>query len=159
MTFMKLSFFALFYAILLFIPIISFAGEITHFEDGDTFKINGEFVRLYGVDCPESNQPYGSQATRYLKELVTGKTVEIKQIDTGDYGRPVVLVYANGKLINKKLVQNGYTWVYDYFCKDPICDEWKRLERKARNADLGLWSNPDPIPPWEWRDGVRHGNS
>ncbi len=25
------------------------------------------------------------------------------------------------------------------------------LEEEARVARRGLWADPDPIPPWEWR--------
>lgn len=29
----------------------------------------------------------------------------------------------------------------------------KRLEAEARTAKAGLWADPKPIPPWEWRRG------
>jgi len=25
------------------------------------------------------------------------------------------------------------------------------LEHEARKAKKGLWANPQPVPPWEWR--------
>jgi endonuclease YncB( thermonuclease family) len=25
------------------------------------------------------------------------------------------------------------------------------LEKEAREARIGLWVDPNPIPPWEWR--------
>jgi hypothetical protein len=31
--------------------------------------------------------------------------------------------------------------------------ELARLEAEARKARVGLWSEPNPIPPWEWRRG------
>jgi endonuclease YncB( thermonuclease family) len=35
--------------------------------------------------------------------------------------------------------------------------EYFRIEDEARVAGRGLWSDPHPVPPWEWRrrPGVR----
>ncbi len=27
----------------------------------------------------------------------------------------------------------------------------KQLEAEARQAKRGLWADPSPVPPWEWR--------
>lgn len=29
----------------------------------------------------------------------------------------------------------------------------ERLESVAREAGRGLWAQPRPVPPWDWRDG------
>lgn len=28
---------------------------------------------------------------------------------------------------------------------------WERLETEAKGERRGLWVEPNPIPPWEWR--------
>jgi micrococcal nuclease len=29
--------------------------------------------------------------------------------------------------------------------------ELEKLEKVARDAKKGLWGDPHPVPPWEWR--------
>ena len=109
-------------------------------------------VRLYGIDCPESSQDYGYQATQYTKSLALGKTVTVEKQDIDRYGRLVGIVYLpDGKILNELLVKNGYAWVYDKYCHLEICNYWKELENQAKNKHIGLWQNPNPIPPWEYR--------
>ena len=49
------------------------------------------------------------------------------------------------------MVQAGYAWVYKRYCDKPFCEYWLTLENEAMTDKLGLWQEPDPIPPWEWR--------
>jgi endonuclease YncB( thermonuclease family) len=34
------------------------------------------------------------------------------------------------------------------FLRDPRIAE---LEREAQQARVGIWSEPNPVPPWKWR--------
>jgi len=81
-------------------------------------------------------------------------------IDRDRFDRDVGLVYVDGdgECLNEELVRKGHAWVYDRYCKIQDCNAWSRLESKARQEDIGLWSRPNPIPPWEWRRGVRGGH-
>jgi hypothetical protein len=29
------------------------------------------------------------------------------------------------------------------------------MEAKAKSEKIGLWAHPDPIPPWDYRRGIR----
>lgn len=40
-------------------------------------------------------------------------------------------------------------WWYRHY--DPHGNELKELEKEARSAERGLWQDPNPVPPWEWR--------
>jgi hypothetical protein len=42
-------------------------------------------------------------------------------------------------------------WVYSQYCKRPICDKWRQLEAEAWVRRRGLWGEPYPVPPWEFR--------
>ena len=51
------------------------------------------------------------------------------------------------------MVRSGYAWVYQRYCDKPFCEYWLALENEAKANSLGLWQEPNPIPPWEWREG------
>jgi len=68
------------------------------------------------------------------------------------YGRIVGRVYVDGLDVNRELVARGMAWVYRKYSNDP---ELLRLEAEAREKGLGLWADPNPVPPWEWRRGRR----
>lgn len=137
--------------------------KVTRVYDGDTITVSAEGkdlkVRLYGIDTPESTQWYGQNAKQFTSSQVFGKTVSIDAIDTDRYGRTVALVSVGDLVINRLLVEYGYAWVYDRYCKKPFCSEWKQLEEEARKAKRGLWKNPDAIPPWKYRRSSRKGKS
>ena len=73
---------------------------------------------------------------------------------TGTHGRTVGVVHIGTVCVNEELVRAGLAWVYATYCKRAFCGEWKGHEDAARKAKLGLWSHPDPIPPWDFRRGV-----
>ena len=103
------------------------------------------------INAPESDQSHGSDARRHLAELVDGKTVRVEGDKIDGYGRMLVKLYHDESKTsaNWRMVRNGYAWEYD---RHVTCGaDYQRAEREARAAGAGLWSEPDPTPPWEWR--------
>lgn len=122
-------------------------------SDGDTIKVrldddSVEKVRLYGVDCPEKRQSFGREATQFTKDMVSGKTVNISPVTTDKYGRTVAWVYVDGKCLDKELLKAGLAWHYKEYSEE---EELAILEEEARAKKIGLWQEPNPTPPWEWR--------
>jgi len=133
----------------------SFTGLVTHVRDGDTIELRTSTgkaltVRLWGVDAPESSQRYGAAATRAARSYVSRSNVRVEVKDTDRYGRTVGVVTVGGGNLGAMLVRDGYAWHYDRYA--PQATELDRLERQARNASRGLWSQANPTPPWAWRD-------
>ncbi len=121
--------------------------------DGDTIKVrldddSVENVRLYGVDCPERRQSFGERATEFTKDMVLGETVNISPVTTDKYGRTVAWVYVDGKCLDKELLKAGLAWHYKEYAEE---EELAILEEEARAKKIGLWQDPHPTPPWEWR--------
>jgi len=133
----------------------SWSGEVVGVADGDTITAlnNGkrERIRLYGIDTPEKRQAFGKKAKQFTSSMVFGKTVEVKIKDIDRYGRTVGLVYVDGQSLNEALVKVGYAWVYRRYCKEDFCKDWLSFEGVARDGKIGLWSEPNPLPPWDFR--------
>jgi micrococcal nuclease len=150
--------------VLLF-PSCSFAwtGKVVGISDGDTITVltpdkTPVKIRLYGIDCPEGGQAFGTRAKQITSDVCFGKTVEVGNVDMDRYGRTVGLVTLNdGEVLNEELVGAGFAWLYGTYCKREICSDWKILEEQARDDGLGLWKDKNPMPPWEWRRMEREG--
>jgi len=54
----------------------------------------------------------------------------------------------DGMNLNQKLVKDGWCW---WYCKYAPGDTvLEGLKRETREGQRGLWTNPQPVPPWEW---------
>jgi micrococcal nuclease len=128
-------------------------GKVTHVKDGDSIYIqhgNDETeIRFFGIDAPEWNQPYGKAATQYLIDEILGKIVRVEITHIGSWGRPIGKIYCGLNYINENMIFKGLAWVYRAYCDD--CDHWIGYETWAKRDKLGLWADPNPIPPWEYR--------
>ena len=120
--------------------------------DGDTVSTvaNKELtrVRIVGIDCPESNQPFGDEAKQFTANLCMKKDVELVGDEEDRYGRRLADVVVRGQSLRETLLSAGLAWHYKKYSDDP---DLARLEDEARAAKRGLWANEDSVPPWEWR--------
>ena len=51
--------------------------------------------------------------------------------------------------VNHTLVKEGWCWWYRKYAPGDTVLEG--LEKEAREGRKGLWVDPHPMPPWEWR--------
>jgi endonuclease YncB( thermonuclease family) len=77
-----------------------------------------------------------------------GKEVEIQKSGTDRYGRTLAFIYVGDVCVNKQLIIQGMAWHYTKYNHDP---ELARLEAQAKKRKVGLWSQPYPVAPWDWR--------
>ena len=68
--------------------ILTLAGAIA--IDGDTYKLNGQIYRIWGINAPERSDPAGPDATAALRSLIAGQTLTCDVVDTDRYRRQVV---------------------------------------------------------------------
>lgn len=129
---------------------------VTQIQDGDSFRVRQgratTTIRLYGIDCPEYQQPGGQQAKSLTAALVKGRRVDIQPMDIDRYDRVVAVVRFDGQVVNAELVRAGWAWVYPRYCTtQPECRQWEVLERDARRSRRGIWRDPAPEAPWQWK--------
>jgi endonuclease YncB( thermonuclease family) len=151
-------------------------GEVVAVTDGDTIKILDENkvqhkIRLAGIDAPEKAQPFGNASRKHLAFMLAGKNVRVETSKKDRYGRVLGKVWVQprdcptcGQTQNANLAQilSGMAWWYQDYAKDQSPEDrerYKSAAQEARKDKLGLWSEPNPIPPWAWRRGQRTSSS
>lgn len=132
-------------------------GKVTRVIDGDTITVldadkTEHKIRLAGIDCPETSQAYGAKAKQALSVQIFGEAVRVTYKERDRYGRIIGDVYWGKHWVNLELVASGWAWHYKHYSKD------KRLadaETAARKMHYGLWVDPDPVAPWDYRRAKR----
>ncbi len=127
--------------------------------DGDSLMLDGQKVRLYGIDAPELSQMCtdrsgvsyrcGHKARQFLKSLVGNALITCSVIDVDRYYRDVSICKVGDNELNLKMLQSG--WAISYFSPSL---RYVRAEKSARRDKRGLWQGAFERPS-EWRDGHR----
>ncbi|HAP4726262.1 TPA: thermonuclease family protein [Enterococcus faecalis] len=132
-------------------------ADFVRHVDGDTtvLKINGkeQKVRFLLIDTPETVkpntkvQPYGLEASKRTKELLSNASEITFEYDKGDktdlYGRALGYIFVDGTLLQKTLVSEGLARVA--YVKEPNTKYLAELEQaleQAKSESLGIWSIP-----------------
>jgi micrococcal nuclease len=130
-------------------------AQVLRVVDGDTIQVRldgggVERVRYIGIDTPESVKPdtpvqcYAKKASHYNASLVDGRAVTLRlDAEQRDrYGRLLAYVYTSPPsptFVNRVLVARGYARTLTIPPNVAHADEFARLARRARQADVGLW--------------------
>lgn len=130
-------------------------GKVVGITDGDTFKLLTKDstlikVRLANIDCPERKQPFSKRAKQFVSDAIFSKTVTLKVLKKDRYRRYISnVIYDDTLSLCHELIKSGLAWHYRKYSKDSLL---QALEDNARESKIGLWKDPNAIPPWEWRD-------
>jgi len=138
-------------------------GKVIKVTDGDTINVldankKTHKIRLAGIDAPERKQAYGKAATKFLSKLVNQKTVCVDWHKRDRYGRLVGVIQYEGRDVNLAMVKVGYAWHYKKYQREQTPEDrvlYSKAELQARSDVIGLWSEPNPINPSDWRKGTR----
>ena len=131
-----------------------FTVKVVGVSDGDTFTaINRDSlqmrIRIYGIDAPEKGQDFGKRAKKALSDYIFGKKVTIDVQSQDSWGRYVSYVYTpDGRDVSLMMLQDGMAW---HFKKYDSSEKYSRAESDARAKRIGIWSQPNPVAPWEFR--------
>ena len=127
--------------------------------DGDGLRIKGEEIRLFGIDAPEFNHPFGKKAKWALLGLCKGQDVMAIAAERDNHDRLVARCFlADGRDLSAEMVKLGLAldWpkfsgaIYDRFEPPDVrkklwladarqkgrIDVWKKFEaqQQARNT-------------------------
>jgi endonuclease YncB( thermonuclease family) len=142
-------------------PASTFSARVVSIEDGDTIIVLGATnqshkIRLHGIDAPEGGQAFGNRSHQNLSDLIFGRDVTIEWSKRDRYGRKVGKVLLDGSDICLEQIKSGMAWHYKYYQSEQSKEDrelYANAETNARTTRRGLWSDTDPIPPWDFRRG------
>lgn len=134
-------------------------GKVIGVSDGDTIIIMDNTntqhkIRLAGIDAPEKSQAFGSASKSSLSDLVYGKQVDVEWSKRDRYGRAVGKVMVNGVDANLEQLKLGMAWFYKHYENEMSLEnrlEYAAAEEYARLNKLGLWTDDNAVPPWDFR--------
>lgn len=119
---------------------------VVHVSDGDSLIVDvagtEHRVRLIGINAPETDECFGSEATTHLESRLLDRQVTlVADIEpTDQYDRLLRYVYLNGSLINEEMVAGGYAMARSYQPNTARQSALRAAEEAARKAELGLWA-------------------
>jgi endonuclease YncB( thermonuclease family) len=121
--------------------------------DGDSIRVAGMEIRLYGIDAPEFRQtcmraghPWhcGRAAARFLEGLAGRAELRCRPREQDRYGRTIAVCFAGETDLGAAMVRAGQAVAYGAYQAE---------EREAREARRGIWASSFEQPA-TWR--ARH---
>ena len=138
--------------------------EVTVYEgvptirDGDNVRIDGENIRLLGIDACELGQPArlagaridcGIWARDSFREMVGPRSIRCESTERDVYDRPLAIFYSGERELNRALVENGYVFPYAQE------SDYRTEAKAAQAAGRGLWQFQEVEDPSEYRRRMR----
>lgn len=134
-------------------------GNAVTFYDGDTVNFrarSGRYyrVRLSGIDAPETRQTHGLVCKQLLKDALFAKTTTLNILGVDVYKRYIgFLSTPEIADVSLYMLVNGCAW--EMSAPLSLKTIYQNAEQGARNEQVGLWNEQFPIPPWQFRSGIR----
>lgn len=113
--------------------------------DGDTIRVDGARIRMWGIDAPERRQTcriggverrIGEEATEQLRSILAEGELRCRTRDTDRYGRDVAECWAGSRSVGEAMVRSGWAWALPRYSRDAYLPAQEEAER----ADRGVWA-------------------
>ncbi|MGI9353341.1 MAG: thermonuclease family protein [Rhizobiaceae bacterium] len=128
--------------------------------DGDSLRIAGREIRLYGLDAPEYRQlcnntqnqsstyPCGKIAASMLRRMAEKVTTICEGHEVDKYDRLLAVCTADGIELNREMVLQG--WAVSF-------GDYENEEAQAKQNGVGLWAGKFDLPSdWRREEGRQH---
>lgn len=141
------------------------SGRVIKNHDGDTIKLQTAdrgllTIRFSGSDTPETGQAFWKRSRNTLRAMLANRETSVFCYKNDRHQRDVCHVSVGTTDVGLEMVRQGMAW-YGYQFGHELSSEQRRsyidAEQQARAQGLGLWSMPDPQPPWECRKLRKQG--
>jgi endonuclease YncB( thermonuclease family) len=134
-------------------------GSAVRVVDGDTVVLldpskEQHRIGLAGIDAAARKRPFGAGSKQYLSDKIARQDAVVDGHKRDRYGRLVGKIIFDGDAVNLSMARAGVAWWYRKCAHEQSAADrvlYEDAETKARAEKVGLWRDPEPIPPWEWR--------
>ncbi len=139
--------------VLVFLPqtVMAEISGIVRVIDADTWDVNDQRVRLFGIDAPETDQkcrnPLGQSwacgvwSAEQVRAQYQGRQVRCEALDTDRYRRSVARCFAAGRDVARDMVAAGWAFAYPRYSTIYVGDE-KRAAISARGLHASKLQSP-----------------
>jgi micrococcal nuclease len=133
-------------------------GRVTAVHDGQTMTIENTGrpikVALKLAAPPEQDQPYADVARQHLSDLVLNRQVTVEYTGLGSGSLLIARVFCDNRDVGLQMIRDGVAWFDKNYLSD-LSEPERRVyadsEQAARNEHRGIWRDPSPTSPWEWK--------
>lgn len=129
---------------------------------GDNFEIvagsNVHYGYLSEIDTAAIGQFGYEESIDFMKNLIDHSDIEVRVLSRDSWQREVceVTILADNEKIDPALALLESGWAWHDRSNGPHADTYREAENRAKEAKLGIWSRPNPVPPWEaWEERNR----
>ena len=131
--------------------------------DGDSIKINGKNIRLFGIDAFELKQSCennmfiwghcGKESKRFLEDLIDGQRITCSYREKDRYGRILGICYHGVYYHNDPLLEINGTMVFAgrAIAYTKYSKRYLELENSAKKDKAGIWRYGFKETPEQWR--------
>lgn len=125
---------------------------------GDLIELQGQRLRLAGIDAPEPGQRCALEARLYdcgevartaLLDLTAGTEVRCRPLGQDPGGSTLARCTAAGYDLSEGMAYTGWAMV-----QPAAAERYGAVQEQARRAKRGLWRGRF-VAPWEWSAGKR----
>lgn len=128
--------------------------QVIEIIDGNTVMVQDSLEEKWNIafsyiDAPEPERRGFEEASDFLKKRVFRKKVKLIINGKDRWGMLRGSIYVHKSSVQEEMIEQGLAWVIL-----PKSSPLLEAEQTARKSRLGIWSNDNSQPPWDWRRNI-----